>query len=73
MPDRPALEFLRHPGNRTRIRRLIERLTGRRIEPSTTTRWANGSMQISAPAEALIELVRRNPELMESDRPPRSF
>jgi hypothetical protein len=67
MPE-TALDFLRRPGNRTRIRRLIEALTGRQLNKSTTTRWGDGSMQMSAPAEALIELVQRNPELMETER-----
>lgn len=62
------ISWLNTRGNQARFRRLVERLTGRRIDKGTTSRWARGEgdgQRMTAATEALIVLLIRNPGLGE--------
>jgi hypothetical protein len=64
MPD--ALAWLAE--NERAFRELVGALTGRPMSRTTTWKWRRGMRKPSTAELALIELVRRNPELMEIER-----
>lgn len=68
MPDRPYREWLRQPGNQARLGRFVERVTGRTMSQATLSKWARDRQEPWPAAEALIEIVRQHPELMEIER-----
>ena len=63
MPAPDAISWLAE--NERSFRALVSRFAGRPLSRSVPWKWLNGMRKPSTAELALIELVRRNPELME--------
>lgn len=56
-PPAKASVWLAVRGNPARLARFVEAVTGRRLPPSTISRWMNGHRRPDACTEALLAVI----------------